>query len=80
MAVCPEGRAIQLVSWDADSQHFQLGQEALDVLRRITTPISVVAVAGRARQVGWARLGAPRGARAAPAPHARAAGLSARGV
>ncbi len=44
-----DGKPLQLISHDPKTGHFQLGEEALDVLRRIRAPIAVVAVCGRAR-------------------------------
>lgn len=47
----PPERALELVRWDAVAGRFELGAEALAVLRGLGTPIGVVAVCGRARQV-----------------------------
>jgi len=44
-----EGRALQLLYTD-DQGRFRLGKEAVQVLRRVQAPVSVVAVCGRARQ------------------------------
>ena len=47
------GAAVELIRYNAETRRFEVGQEAIDVLRRTPTPVGVVAVCGRARQVGW---------------------------
>jgi hypothetical protein len=44
------GEAIELVRYHVDTGKFEVGEEALQILRDTRTPISVVAVCGRARQ------------------------------
>lgn len=44
------GRPLPLVSFDSHTSKFLVGQEALDVLRGVHSPLGVVAVCGRARQ------------------------------
>ena len=44
------GAALELIRWDAASGRFEVGQEALAVLRSVRTPVAVAAVCGRARQ------------------------------
>ncbi|KDD73250.1 guanylate-binding protein, partial [Helicosporidium sp. ATCC 50920] len=44
------GRSLALVSWDAASGKFEVGEEALEALRSVPGPVGVVAVCGRARQ------------------------------
>ena len=46
------GTPLHLIQYNADSRQFELGQEALAVLRGVTGPVGVVSVCGRARQVG----------------------------
>lgn len=46
------GAAIELIRYNADARRFETGAAALDVLRSTTTPVGVVAICGRARQVG----------------------------
>lgn len=43
-------RSLELVRYNPDSGKFELGDEALAVLRSTKGPVGVVAVAGRARQ------------------------------
>ena len=43
-------RSLELVRYNADTGKFELGEEALSVLRSTRGPVGVVAVAGRARQ------------------------------
>ncbi len=43
-------RSLELVRYNADAGRFEVGQEALAVLRATRGPVGVVAVAGRARQ------------------------------
>ena len=45
-----QGNPLELISFNAATKKFELGIEALDVLRKITGPVAVVAVSGRARQ------------------------------
>ena len=42
------GAPLELISYDGNC--FQLGEEALAVLRKIRGPVAVIAVSGRARQ------------------------------
>jgi hypothetical protein len=44
------GRPLSLVSFNASTHKFEIGHEALDVLRGVHSPLGVVAVCGRARQ------------------------------
>ncbi|GFR48846.1 hypothetical protein Agub_g10799 [Astrephomene gubernaculifera] len=44
-----EGRPLQLVTHDASTGQFSLGEEAISVLKCIKAPLAVVAVCGRAR-------------------------------
>jgi Guanylate-binding protein, N-terminal domain len=44
------GQPLELVRYDERSKSFQVGDEALDVLRGIRAPMGVVSVCGRARQ------------------------------
>lgn len=53
------GVPLELIKWDEATSRFCLGQQALDVLKRTRGPVGVVAVCGRARQVGRAAHGAP---------------------
>jgi len=43
-------RSLELVRYNGDTGKFELGEEALSVLRNTRGPVGVVAVAGRARQ------------------------------
>jgi Guanylate-binding protein, N-terminal domain len=43
-------RSLELVRYNNDTGKFELGEEALSVLRNTRGPVGVVAVAGRARQ------------------------------
>lgn len=43
-------RSLELVRYNADAARFEVGEEALAVLRATRGPVGVVAVAGRARQ------------------------------
>lgn len=45
-----QGTPLELISYNTATKRFELGTEALNVLRKITTPVAVVAVSGRARQ------------------------------
>ena len=45
-----QGTPLELISYNSDTKRFELGAEALSVLRKISTPVAVVAVSGRARQ------------------------------
>jgi hypothetical protein len=45
------GAAVELIRYNAETRRFEVGPLALDVLRATTTPVAVVAVCGRARQV-----------------------------
>jgi hypothetical protein len=45
------GQPLELIRCEAATGKFQVGEAALDVLRRLKGPVSVVAVCGRARQV-----------------------------
>jgi hypothetical protein len=45
-----QGVAIELVKYNTDTGKFEIGEDALTILRDTRTPISVVAVCGRARQ------------------------------
>jgi hypothetical protein len=44
------GTPLHLIQYNADTKQFELGQEALAVLRGVTEPVGVVSVCGRARQ------------------------------
>lgn len=46
-----QGVPLELIKYDAQSGKFELGEEALAVLRQTRGPVGVVAVCGRARQV-----------------------------
>lgn len=67
----PQGRALELVRFD--SGRFVLGAAALGVLRSTSTPIAVVAVCGRARQVRASASQCLRDTQGAAAPPARGA-------
>lgn len=50
-ADAPDGtRSLELVRYNADTGKFEVGAEALEILKRTRGPVGVVAVAGRARQ------------------------------
>lgn len=49
------GAAVELIRYNAQTHRFEVGADALDVLRSTTTPVGVVAVCGRARQVRGGR-------------------------
>eukprot|EP00983_Pelagomonas_calceolata_P087358 1156940-Pelagomonas_calceolata.AAC.6 len=44
------GKPLPLVSYNVHANKFEVGQEALEVLRSVKSPLGVVAVCGRARQ------------------------------
>jgi hypothetical protein len=44
------GTPLELIRYDADSGKFEVGKDALAILRRIRGPVGVAAVCGRARQ------------------------------
>lgn len=44
------GEALELIRYNVDTGKFQVGEKAMNILREIRTPLSVVAVCGRARQ------------------------------
>lgn len=44
------GTPLELVHYNPDNGKFEVGKEALDVLRGVKGPVGVVAVSGRARQ------------------------------
>lgn len=46
------GEPLELIHYNSSTGKFQVGPEALSVLKMIKGPVSVVAVCGRARQVG----------------------------
>ena len=46
----PRGVPLELVRYDAQTGKFEMGAEALAVLRKVRRPVGVVAVCGRARQ------------------------------
>ena len=46
-----QGVPLELIRYDQATGKFELGQEALAVLKRTRGPVGVVAVCGRARQV-----------------------------
>jgi hypothetical protein len=56
------GVPLELITYDQDTGKFQLGPQALAVLKQTRGPVAVVAVCGRARQV---RPGARRTLQAA---------------
>ena len=60
-----QGVPLELIRYDQATGKFELGQEALAVLKRTRTPVGVVAVCGRARQVRRRRLCTVGGAAAA---------------
>ncbi|WIA21574.1 hypothetical protein OEZ85_000766 [Tetradesmus obliquus] len=45
-----QGEALELITYNVETGKFHVGQRALAILRDIRTPLSVVAVCGRARQ------------------------------
>jgi len=49
-APAPAGQPLELVSYNADTKRFEVGEQALRALRAVKTPIGVVSVCGRARQ------------------------------
>lgn len=51
-AAAGPGTPLHLIQYNAETKQFELGQEALAVLRGVTGPVGVVSVCGRARQVG----------------------------
>lgn len=50
-AVQAQGVPLELIKYDQQSGRFELGREALAVLKQTRGPVGVVAVCGRARQV-----------------------------
>lgn len=44
------GVPLELIRFDASTNTFQVGEQALAALRKVKTPIGVVSVCGRARQ------------------------------
>jgi len=50
MAAPNQARPLELVSFNAHTGKFEVGEEALAVLRGVRAPLAVVAVCGRARQ------------------------------
>lgn len=49
-ATTSQTRSLELVRYNAESGKFEVGEEAIQVLKRTRQPVGVVAVAGRARQ------------------------------
>jgi Guanylate-binding protein, N-terminal domain len=45
-----QGRPLLLIGFDASAGRWQVGQEALDVLRSLRAPLATISVCGRARQ------------------------------
>ncbi len=45
------GQPLELVRFNTSTSKFEVGQEALAILRTVKGPVGVVAVSGRARQV-----------------------------
>lgn len=65
-----QGVPLELIRYDQATGKFELGQEALAVLKRTRGPVGVVAVCGRARQVRRRRLpGSAAAARGTQRPH-----------
>ena len=50
-AAARPGTPLHLIQYNAETKQFELGQEALAVLRGVNGPVGVVSVCGRARQV-----------------------------
>jgi hypothetical protein len=48
------GEPLELIHYNSSTGHFEVGNEALSVLKALRGPVSVVAVCGRARQVSRA--------------------------
>lgn len=48
--VSQPGAPLELISYNTSTHKFELGDEALQSLRRIRGPVGVIAVSGRARQ------------------------------
>lgn len=46
----PVAKPLELVSYDTDKKKFEVGEEALAVLRATRGPVGVISVCGRARQ------------------------------
>jgi hypothetical protein len=48
------GEPLELIHYNSSTSQFEVGDEALSVLKALKGPVSVVAVCGRARQVSRA--------------------------
>lgn len=46
----PAAKPLELVSYDTEKKKFEVGEEALAVLRATRGPVGVISVCGRARQ------------------------------